>query len=261
MMAVIFSWSGGKNHKPIARNGIGYGHADDKKRFEFMANNPVEHTGSQTFKAFAICVSLTFGLPAMAAEPTAIIEEIAAPSAGLAFMDYLVPDRVIELKPGETITLGYLHSCLRETITGGHIKVGPRKSAVTGGTIKRERVECDGGAMKLNSEQSGKGLVMVLRAPPASSGMPKPSLEIFGTSPFIKFSSGKANISIERLDRQGHKLALASSKDYIDMAASGRTLKPGGLYRARSGKREIVFKVNRFAEPGAGPIIGRLIRF
>jgi hypothetical protein len=218
-------------------------------------------SGSRTALALTIWGLLAFGSAATAAEPTAIVEDVTAPGANLAFMDYLFPGRVIDLKSGETITLGYLHSCLRETITGGHIVIGSQKSAVKGGTLKRERVECDGGAMKLNSEQSGKGLVMVLRAPPASSGMPKPALEIFGTSPFFKFSSGKANISIERLDRQGHKLAMASSKDYIDMAASGRTLKPGGLYRARSGERQIVFKVSRFAEPGAGPIIGRLIAF
>jgi hypothetical protein len=204
---------------------------------------------------------LVSGSPATAAEPTAIVEDVAAPSTKIGFMDYLLPDRVIELKSGETLTLGYLQSCLRETITGGRIVVGRKKSSVTQGTVKRERVECDGGALKPGSEQSGKSLVMVLPAPPASSGAPKPSIEIFGASPIFKLVPGGGKISIERLDRGFHKLSLATTKGFIDLAATGKSLKPGGVYLARSGGRKIVFKVNRYARSGAGPIIGRLITF
>ncbi|NQU71816.1 MAG: hypothetical protein HQ514_14780 [Rhodospirillales bacterium] len=45
------------------------------------------------------------------------------------------------------------------------------------------------------------------------------------------------------------------------MAAIGRSLNPGGLYRARTDGRAVVFKVNRLARSGAGPVIGRLITF
>mgnify|MGYP006919310010 CR=1 FL=1 len=206
-------------------------------------------------------VLVALASPATAAEPTAIVEDVTAPSTGVAFMDYLFPDRVINLKRGETVTLGYLQSCLRESITGGHIVVGREKSSVKNGTVKRERVECDGGAMKLSSEQSGKSLVMVLRAPPGSSDMPKPSIEIFGASPVIKLVTGKGKISIERLDRHEDELNLTATKSYIDLAATGRSLKPGGLYRARTNGRTVVFKVNRLARSGAGPVIGRLITF
>jgi len=199
--------------------------------------------------------------PATAAGPTAIIEDVAAPSTGVAFMDYLFPGRVIDLKRGETVTLGYLQSCLRESITGGHIVVGREKSKVKNGTIKRERIECDGGAMKLSSKQSGKSLVLVLRAPSGSSAMPKPSIEIFGRSPVIKLVTGKGKLSIERLDRHENVINLTATKGYIDLVATGRSLKPGGLYRARSGGRTVVFKVNRLSRSGAGPVIARLIMF
>jgi hypothetical protein len=197
----------------------------------------------------------------MAAEPTAIIEDVAAPSTGIAFMDYLFPGRVINLKRGETVTLGYLQSCLRESIAGGHIVVGREQSKVKNGTVKRERVECDGGAMKLSPKQSGKSLVLVLRAPSRSSAMPKPSIEVFGRSPIIKLVTGNGKISIERLDRHENVIKLTATKGYIDLVATGRSLKPGGLYRARSGGRTVVFKVNRLARSGAEPVIARLIIF
>jgi hypothetical protein len=197
----------------------------------------------------------------MTAEPTAIIEDIAAPSTEIEFMDYLFPGQVINLKRGETVILGYLQSCLRESIVGGHIVVGREQSKVKNGSIKRERVECAGSAMTLSPKQSGKSLVLLLRAPSSSLAMPKPSIEVFGRSPIIKLITGNGKISIERLDRYENVIDLTATKDYVDLHSTGQSLKPGGLYRARSGGRTVVFKINPLARSGAKPVIARLIVF
>jgi hypothetical protein len=199
--------------------------------------------------------------PAAAGEPSAIVEEVAAPDAGINVMDYVSHDRVIQLARGETVTLGYLRSCLRETITGGRIVVGLEQSRVENGSVRRERVECDGGALKLGAAESGKSLVLVLRAPRASAGTPAPTVTIFGASPVIKLRDGAGEVEIERLDRRAGKLSLMAANGFIDLAATGHSLQPGGLYRARSGGREVVFQVDRLARPGPGPVIGRLVPF
>ena len=66
---------------------------------------------------------------------------------------------------------------------------------------------------------------------------------------------------IERLDRPGDAVEVALDGGRADFAALGRALKPGGIYRARSGARSVVFDVDPLALPGPGPIIGRLVEF
>src|ERR1700732_3345821 len=106
----------------------------------------------------AVALAFFAVLPAMpaAAEEVALVEDIAAPSAGVQFMDYLSTGQVIRLRAGETIVIDYLRSCLRETIAGGSITIGAEESLVAGGQIRREKVECDGGKMLLTAEQASK---------------------------------------------------------------------------------------------------------
>ena len=47
---------------------------------------------------------------------------------------------------------------------------------------------------------------------------------------------------------------------FYDFAKIGTALRPGGIYAATLGSRRAVFLVDRSAEPGAAPIIGRLVR-
>jgi hypothetical protein len=42
--------------------------------------------------------------------------------------------------------------------------------------------------------------------------------------------------------------------------ASGVTLAPGGIYRAKLADRQIVFKIDPDAKPGDAPLAGRLAR-
>ena len=201
------------------------------------------------------------GGEAVAAGPAAIVEDVGPTVSGVAFMDYVEAGRVIHLGGDGTVALGYLRSCLRETITGGTVTVGGEQSVVEGGSVVRERVECDGGRLELTAEQAGKSAVLVLRKPPASAAgaIPQPALKIYGTSPVIKLTGSAREVVIERLDRPSEVLKFGVTGRFVDLSAQGKSLKPGGLYRARAGERTIVFKVDAYARPGKGPIVGRLI--
>ena len=210
----------------------------------------------------AAAVSFWFPPAGWAGEPAAIVEDISSESAGLNFMDYLDAGRVIQLPPGVRLTLGYLKSCWRETITGGRVTVGAERSEVKDGRVQREQVECDGGRAKLTKEQAGKGGLMVFRKGKKASASPPPPPErvLYGTSPFITLPGG-GRVVIERLDRRGKKYEVEVSGGYADLSSMGIALRPGGLYRARVGKKKIVFLINRSAQPGKWPIISRLIPF
>jgi len=208
--------------------------------------------------------SVFFWAPAFgwAAEPVAIVEDVSFEKAGVNFMDYLDAGRVITLPPGESLTLGYLKSCWRETITGGRVTVGAERSEVKGGRVQREKVECDGGRAKITKAQAGKSGVMVFRKGKKAPATPPPPPEriLYGTSPFISLP-GDGRVVIERLDRRGKKYEVNVTDGYADLSSMDIALRPGGLYRARAGKKKIVFQIDRSAQPGRWPIVSRLIPF
>lgn len=203
-----------------------------------------------------VAIALAFELNgANAGEPVAIVEALTAEGTGLRFMDYVEEGRVINLGPGATITLGYLASCRLEQIRGGRIVVGREQSTVENGEVRRERVDCDGGAIKLSASEADKSGVMVFRRPP------KRRLTLYGASPVVLLSGAGGSIIIERLDKAGAQLTLAVEGRFVDLAGSGTTLVPGGIYRATVGNVALEFQIDPLARPGPSPVVGRLLRF
>jgi hypothetical protein len=87
-----------------------------------------------------------FGLVAAAAEggpPVAVVEDVRGAAISVGLMDYVAAGQVIKLGAKDSIVLGYLSSCWRETITGGTIVVGEEKSAVSEGKVQCTKVDCD----------------------------------------------------------------------------------------------------------------------
>src|SRR3954467_9074713 len=75
--------------------------------------------GSRMRTIFAALVGLVGSAgPAAAQTPVAVVEDVSGPVTGAEFMDYVAPGKVIKLGPAGTITIGYMKSCRRETITG-----------------------------------------------------------------------------------------------------------------------------------------------
>jgi hypothetical protein len=109
----------------------------------------------------------------------ALVEEVSKPRPGLQAMDTLSAGQMIPLGAGEKLVVNYLKACTRETIVGGVVSIGTEASTVVGGTVTREKTECDGGKTKLSAGQSASSGVMVFRggkllksAPPSDPAKP-----------------------------------------------------------------------------------------
>lgn len=197
--------------------------------------------------------------------PTALVEE-APVGSGVEHMDYVAPGRSIRLGAGQRLVLGYVRSCLREVIVGGAVTVGEFRSDIEGGTVQRELVECDGGRLRLSPAQSKTGAAVVFRDPVGGERkLPASRITLHGRAPLVELPRA-ATLTIERLDAPGAAFRItASASDlargrFLDLATRGVELAPGGLYRAQAADRSVVFRVASTAEPGASPLLGRLLR-
>ena len=207
---------------------------------------------------------LGFSTITMASEPVAIIEDINAPNLKLQMFDELVQGQKLSLGSG-TIIIGYLTSCRRETIAGGTVVIGSKKSTVTGGKISHEVVECDGGAMNLSVAEAGKSAVAVFRAPPGGTKskkkIPKPQITLYGSSPVIRTNSAIETARIIRVDKPDKPIEVKLTGRLTDLAKAQIELERGALYRIYLGDKAIVIKIDALAEPGNSPLLTRLLRF
>ena len=209
---------------------------------------------------------------AAAAQPSALVEDVESKSAGVEFMDYVAEGRVIKLAGRDTLTLSYLKSCWRETITGGTVKIGAEQSEIEGGKVERQKVRCDAGKLQLTEQQAQKSGAMAFRSKPQTNPLamgratlPAPQMTLYGLSPLIDLPGGGA-LTIERLDASGEKHAVDVGANRLlrgsmfDCAKAGIALTAGGLYKASANGREVVFKVDENAAPTGGPLIGRMLK-
>lgn len=200
------------------------------------------------------------------AQPSAIVEDIDAVGADLAFMDYVEPGDVVKLAPGEQLVLGYFASCMQETIVGGIVTVGEKQSEVAGGRVRKVEVPCDGGQVNLAEGQANNSGVVAFRGTGDTAAKPaeRPTLTLYGASPLVRSDVAGA-LSFERIDRRGAPVVMDIPPGATDMAERDIALEAGGVYRARlsaAGKKyELVFDVDAFAEAGDQPKLSRLIRF
>lgn len=204
---------------------------------------------------------------AAAGEPVAVVEQIEAPSTGLQFMDFVEVGRLIKLRAGETMSLGYFGSCIQERIVGGSVQIGTEQSSVEGGEVQREQVECDGGRLQLDANGNDSSGVLILRnidadSTKASGGdgsLPAAELTLFHTQPIIGISVPNSLLRIDRLDASAPRLEMRIEARYLDLATTANALTPGGLYKAEAVGHSIVFRVDPKAAAGGGPVIGRLL--
>jgi hypothetical protein len=203
-----------------------------------------------------------------ASPPVAVVEAVTGNSAGVEFMDYVEPGRVIRLEPGDSIVLSYMKSCIRETMNGGTLIVGIERSEVQFGKVDRTTVKCDAGGMLLTAQQASQSAGMLFRTTPVPPGEPDSPSEaqfiLYGLSPIVEVKGG-GTLVIERINQPGERHEVTVDKTphgaFYDFASVGRTLTAGATYRATSGAQQMVFKVDPDAKPGRAPIVGRLLRF
>lgn len=224
-----------------------------------------------------IRASLFLGLFALATSawgqaPVAIVEDEIGEPGGAQVMDYLELGKTIELRPGASLTLDYLHSCVREVIHGGVVVVGREQSETRSAHVERSHVDCDAATMAAPSGRSIDVAGTALRGDGATAKGPgrieaaeDPELTLYGSSPLIELS-GDGRLVIARLDAKGQFLTIDVDHSrllagrFLDFADRGEALTAGGVYGARWERRLVVFKIDAHAKPGKTPVVGRLIR-
>lgn len=205
--------------------------------------------------------------PALAETPAAIVEDVQGKVDGIAFMDYVAPGKIIKLGPKASITLSYLKSCQRETISEGVVLVGAEQSTVQLGEVKREKVPCDTNAAKLSEREANQSAATTFRTmrSDAKGAAPAKLPTLYGVSPLVQAKSG-STLVIERTDGKEPAISvplkseLMVSGKFYDFAKAGKTLTPGGSYLAILGAKRYAFQVDASATSSSTPIIGRLLR-
>lgn len=210
----------------------------------------------------AFCVAA----PALAETPAAIVEDVQGKIDGIAFMDYVAPGKIIKLGPKASITLSYLKSCQRETISEGVVLVGTEQSTVQLGEVKREKVPCDSNAAKLSEREANQSAATTFRTMRSDArGTPAKLPTLYGTAPLVQARSG-STLVIERTDGKEPTISVPLRSEimvggkFYDFAKAGKSLTPGGSYLAILGAKRYAFQVDASATSSPTPIVGRLLR-
>ncbi|MHC2621789.1 hypothetical protein ACVIW2_003821 [Bradyrhizobium huanghuaihaiense] len=210
----------------------------------------------------AFCVAA----PALAETPAAIVEDVQGKVDGIAFMDYVAPGKIIKLGPKASITLSYLKSCQRETISEGVVLVGAEQSTVQLGEVKREKVPCDTNAAKLSEREANQSAATTFRTMRSDAkGAPAKLPTLYGTAPLVQAKSG-STLVIERTDGKEPTITVPLKNEvmvggkFYDFAKAGKSLTPGGSYLAILGAKRYAFQVDASATSSPTPIVGRLLR-
>ncbi|WP_256809058.1 MULTISPECIES: hypothetical protein [unclassified Bradyrhizobium] len=210
----------------------------------------------------ACCLSA----PALAETPAAIVEDVQGKVDGIAFMDYVAPGRIIKLGPKASITLSYLKSCLRETISEGVVLVGTEQSTVQLGDVKREKVPCDTNAAKLSDREANQSAATTFRTMRSDAkGAPARLPTLYGVAPLVQAKSG-STLVIERTDGKEPTISVPLKSEtmvggkFYDFAKAGKSLTPGGSYLAILGTKRYAFQIDASATSSPTPIVGRLLR-
>ena len=192
--------------------------------------------------------------------PAALVESVSAPVAGVTPLDYLRAGSTIMLGAGDVLVLDYLSKCVRETIAGGRVTIGADRSTVANGSVKRSRIDCDGGDLQIAANQS-EGAIVAYRAIGDV-----PALKLGSTTPVI-LAAAAGELRIDRIDQPARAIVLtvpdtlkgSPPHAMVDLAKTDHALAPGGIYRATLGDRKIVFQVAANAGGADAPIILRVL--
>jgi len=215
----------------------------------------------------ALAGAFCLAAPALAEIPAAIVEDVQGKVDGIAFMDYVAPGKIIKLGPKASITLSYLKSCQRETISEGVVLVGAEQSTVQLGEVKREKLPCDTNAAKLSEREANQSAATTFRTMRSDAkGAPPAKLPtLYGVAPLIQAKSG-STLVIERTDGKEPTISVPLKSEimvggkFYDFAKAGKTLTPGGSYLAILGAKRYAFQVDASATSSPTPIVGRLLR-
>jgi hypothetical protein len=219
-------------------------------------------TMKRFFSVMIGVIALT-GVARAGQAPVAVVEDVQGKVTGAEFMDYVVPGQVIKLGAGGSITLGYMKSCWRETITGiGTVIVGTEESSVHLAEFKAGKVPCDSGLTEHVGQEVSESAATIVRS--IGEEHAKPQLVLHGQSPLVAVSE-HGKLVVDRLDVKGehYELNLAGAPlvhgKFYDFAKANIALKPGGAYSMKLNSKSVAFVVDADAVAGTGPVMSRLV--
>ncbi|WP_425404185.1 hypothetical protein [Hwanghaeella sp.] len=192
------------------------------------------------------------------AEPSALVEDITSDRDDVQLMDYLEPGQTIKLAADETIVIGYLTTCVQETITGGTVTIGQDESTVAGGKKESAWVDCDGGPVVAQVGAEQEAGAAGTRNTTIKTDI-KSERMLFGVSPIIKLSSPVSEIEVTRLDTSEVIHRISANGLIVDLAEAKIALTPGGIYQAKAGDRQTVFTISRLSDEQNASRLARLL--
>lgn len=199
---------------------------------------------------------------AAAQELSAIVEAVSPAREDVRAFDILMEGLVIELQPGETLSLGYMNSCIHEEISGGKVTVGASESKVEGGDVTRTVVPCDGSVDPDSAAGANEAAVVAIR----SLGDDDPSVRVVESlQPVFVLDAGAVpsdpSLVIQRLDGAEPPIRVSLFGRTLDLKQTGMKLTQGGIYSAICGDRKVAFKIAPNA--GIAPVVTlqRIVRF
>jgi hypothetical protein len=193
-------------------------------------------------------------VPAAAQELSAIVEAVSPPREDVRAFDILLEGTVIEMKPGETLSLGYMNSCAHEEISGGKVTVGAKESKVEGGNVTRTVVPCNGSVDPDSAAGANEAAVVAIR----SLGDDDPSVRVVESlQPVFVLDEGgmpsDPSLVIQRLDRTEAPIRVSLFGRTLDLKQTGMKLTQGGIYSVICGERKAAFKIAPNA--GVAPVV------
>ena len=204
-----------------------------------------------------------FASSAGAQELSAIIEAVSPPREDVRAFDILVEGTIIELKPGETLGLGYMNSCAYEEISGGKVTVGATESTVEGGNVTRTIVPCNGAVDPDSAAGANEAAVVAIRG--LGDEIDEPVRLVDSLQPMFVLDGGAVpddpTLTIERKDGKEPPIRVSLFGRTLDLKQTGMKLTQGGVYTATFGDRKVGFQI----APNAGvkPVVTlqRVVRF
>lgn len=205
----------------------------------------------------------SFACSAAAQELSAIVEAVSPPRDDVRAFDILTEGTVIDLKPGESLSLGYMNSCAHEEISGGKVTVGATESKVEGGNVTRTIVPCNGSVDPDSAAGANEAAVVAIRSLRNDSDEPVRLVE--SLQPVFVLDNGAApsdsTLVIERLDGKEPPIRVSLFGRTLDLKQTGMKLTQGGVYTATCGDRRVGFQIAPNA--GVAPVVTlqRIVRF
>jgi uncharacterized protein YhdP len=185
---------------------------------------------------------------------SALVEEIDDGVPHVIAFDTLKPGQSVDLRPSHHAVISYLDSCIRETISGGLIKIGTSQSDVQDGNVQRDKVECSLKQLSLTEATQDQSATTVFR--PLFDNLVKQTLP--DVSPFI-LGQGLAKVELKQMGKEEAPIILTLQQGKIDLRSAGIKLRPGSIYKISNGTRETYIKIAPEATAGQAQLLARVV--